>query len=367
MLPEGVHSTIFRDLLAADEATRAAWEAELRHTRMAQPAIVLSSLARLRLLEFLGLQPTLVIHSLGEISALCAAGACNAATAVRIAALRGRAMADLHLEDPGAMVAIAADPDTVEKLLAPFGAALTISNYNSPKQTVVSGASAAIEALGQVCMEQKIRCQRLPVSHAFHSALVAPAAMAFHEALSPVSFQALSGPVVSTATGQEISEDTDLRTLLGDHIRQPVRFIDAALRAAQPQPTLWIEVGPGGVLSNLVRDILGADKVECLPTDLSGEEGFHLLNKVLVCAFVRGLPLALDRLFAHRFSRLFPLDDYNPRFITNPGERPVDVSALPIQPAASVLPAALLPAEVSQSSLTEYLVQRGPFLRDFIA
>lgn len=156
--PDGLSATIFRDLLAADEATRSTWETELRHTRYAQPAIVLSSLAMLRLLEFFGLRPTVAIgHSLGEISALGAAGACDASTAVRIAALRGQAMTDLHLDDLGSMAAVTADPATVGRLIASFGSALTISNYNSPKQTVVSGTSAAIDALVKACTKQNVK------------------------------------------------------------------------------------------------------------------------------------------------------------------------------------------------------------------
>ncbi|MBI3798495.1 MAG: SDR family NAD(P)-dependent oxidoreductase, partial [Deltaproteobacteria bacterium] len=368
VLPHGLRPAIFRDLLTADEATRSGWEAELRHTLVAQPAIVLSSLAMLRLLNFFGLKPTLTIgHSLGEISALCAAGACDMVTAVRTAALRGQAMAGLQLEDLGTMAAITAPPDTVEKLLAPFGTALTISNYNSPRQTVVSGTSDAIRALLQLCAEQQVGCRQLPVSHAFHSDIVAPAAVAFREALDRVSFQALSGTVISTATGQEIIKDTNYRTLLGNHIRQPVRFTDAVLQAAQQRPTLWIEVGPGGILTGLVRDILGTSTVECLPTDLAGEDSFHLLNVVLARAFVQGFPLALDRLFAHRFYRPFSLDNYNPIFIVNPCERPVKEPTIILQPGVGTLPAALLPAEVSQSGLAEYLAERGPFLRDFIA
>ena len=274
-MPGGLSTIIFRDLLAADEETRSTWDTELRHTRHAQPAIVLSSLAMLRLLEFFGLRPTLAIgHSLGEISALCAAGAYDASTAVRIAALRGRAMADLHLDDPGSMVAVTADPVTVEKLIASFGSALTISNYNSPKQTVVSGTTAAIEALIQVCTAQSVRCHRLSVSHAFHSALVAPAAEAFKNALSRVSLNTLAGTVVSTASGQIIPQSVDLRTLLGDHIRQPVRFAEAVTQPAQQHPTLWIEVGPGGVLTTLVRDILGPNNVECLRPIWLGKRDF---------------------------------------------------------------------------------------------
>jgi acyl transferase domain-containing protein len=103
---------IFRDVLAGDAPTREGWELELRATHVAQPAIVLSSMATLAVLRFFGLEPHVaIVHSLGEISALAAGGAWDAGTAVRLAALRGRAMASLNTPDPGGMVALAAQPD----------------------------------------------------------------------------------------------------------------------------------------------------------------------------------------------------------------------------------------------------------------
>jgi enediyne polyketide synthase len=102
-------------------------------------------MATLAVLRFFGLEPHIAIgHSLGEISALAAGGAWDAGTAVRLAALRGQAMASLNTPDPGGMVALAAQPDEVEKLIKPFGPALVISNFNSARQTVASGTTGAL-------------------------------------------------------------------------------------------------------------------------------------------------------------------------------------------------------------------------------
>jgi len=207
---------------------------------------------------------------------------------------------------------------------------LTISNYNSPRQTVVSGPTPAIHALKTRCDRERIRSSILPVSNAFHSELVAPASGVFRRALEGIPMAPLSSnavQVVSTGSGAVLEPDQDLRALLADHIRHPVRFVDAVERAAALQPHLWLEVGPGGVLTALVREILGIRQVRCLPTDLKGEDDHHLLNHVLAQAFVLGFPVNLANLFAHRFHRQIDPDNFHPIFITNPCERQVEIAS----------------------------------------
>ena len=369
-LHEGVDGHVtgrtFRDTLGAALDQIQEWETQLKATQIAQPAIVAGSTATLQVLEFLGLRPSFSIgHSLGEITALHAAGAFDATTAVRLAAMRGEAMRSLHVADAGAMLAIAARSEEVQPLLEPFGKSLVISNYNSLRQTVVSGTTDSIVKLRGLCQAQNIRCQQLPVSHAFHSDIVAPAATAFRASLESVDFTRLSGRVISTSTGGDLATDADLKELLAQQIRRPVRFVEAAKHAAASKPAMWIEIGPGGVLTNFVRNILGADSVHCLPTDLAGEDSFHLLNQVVARAFVLGFPVETEKLFAHRFHRPFDVEDYNPIFITNPCERPVELKAA--KPLSSSLPSTLLPAGADPDQWREYLANRGDFLRDLIA
>lgn len=368
IIPRGLRPHILLNPYACIEETMEWWESLLRDTRVAQPAIVLSSIATLKVLEFLGLKPDIVIgHSLGEVSALHAAGACDDVTAIRLAAFRGLAMATLDLKDPGAMAAVSGPVDEVEKLVKSFGASLAISNFNSPTQTVVSGESAAIRDFLEICEQEGIRCQQLPVSHAFHSEIVAPAAARFQEKLEKVSFQSPSAKVISAATGREIDEDTDLKELLAEQIRKPVRFTDAVLKAMEPGPALWVEIGPKGILTNLVRDIFMDGKIECLPTDLSRDDGIGLINNILARAFVIGFPVALDRFFANRFYRPFPLEDYRPVFITDPCERQVADKEINSQQVLSGLPAGLLPAGIDRFDFEKYISKRREYLNEFIA
>jgi enediyne polyketide synthase len=370
---------IFKDRLAADEATLAAWDKELQETRVAQPAIVLSSLATLQVLQFFGLQPHFAIgHSLGEISALAAGGVWDALTAVRVAALRGEAMSTLAAAGSGGMVALSATPEEARELLGSLDSSLVISNYNSPRQTVISGPAPAIRQLLGACKQRGVACRPLAVSHAFHSGMVAPAADAFGDALRKLAAAAgqvgefhtetaasaiagrhkVSRPsthsgkanceydsratatVISSVTGQVLPIESDLARHLADQIRRPVRFMDAVQQAAAAGPALWLEVGPGAVLTGFVRTILSLSDVPCLATDLPGGDGFDLLNRVLARAWVLGFLVRLDRLFAHRFYRPLDAEHYEPQFIVNPCERPVPASA----PVAEPAPAAQEPA-----------------------
>ena len=290
LIPEGLSSNIFYDSRSGSEAALKPRQSKLGNTTVAQPAIVLSSIAMLVVLDFLGLKPNIAIgHSLGEISGIHAAGACDDLTAVKIAALRGKAMESVQVQDRGGMAVIGANPGEVQRLIEPFGSSLVISNYNSPKQTVVSGTSSAIRELFGHCRKNKFLYGKLPVSHAFHSYIVAPAESLFRKSLKDIPMNGLSQTVISTSTGREISSSMDLRELLVDQIRRPVRFSEAVLKASQYQPAMWIEVGPGNILSRLVKDILNTNRID--------EDSSFLLNKIVSRAYVLGFPLALNRIF----------------------------------------------------------------------
>jgi len=362
-------SKIFRDLEGADEQTRQKWQAELRETNFQQPAIVSCSMGALAVLRFLGLDPHYAVgHSLGEISALAAGRALEPLSVLHIAALRARAMSEAAGTGTGGMGAVGASADEVMALLDKHAISLSVSNFNSPRQTVVSGLSHAVDEFLDICAQKGVWAKRLPVSHAFHSALVAPAAESFRKTLDTITFSPLSGAsVYSTVTGDRLGADQDLRKLLAGQIAQPVRFIEAVNNIAAQKPDLWVEVGPGSVLSGLVRDILGADAVETFPTDLDHEDDFHLLNRLVSKAFVIGLPLRTERIFEHRFHRAFDPETYNPELIVNPCERPVEPLETSLQLVTTGFPAALLPTEASLEGFGDYLDRRADFISGMIS
>ncbi|HYN22435.1 MAG TPA: type I polyketide synthase, partial [Thermoanaerobaculia bacterium] len=294
---------------------RFAQDADGTDTAVAQPAIVANSLAGLSVLERLGIRGSVAVgHSLGELTALCWAGVYDDEAAVRLAAARGRAMADLQ-GPSGTMAGIAAPAEAVEALVAGTGAG--IAAFNSPRRTVISGAASAVATAVQRATEQGYEVHRLRVSHAFHSSLVAEAAPALARYLETMELRPLARTVASTITGELLSTEDDLRELLVRQVTSPVRFTEAL---ARDHADLWIEVGPGRALSELAAEAIDQP---VLSLDAGGPSLGGLLN-VVGAAYTMGVPVETGVLFEGRFARPFDPDRL-PTFLANPCESaPVD-------------------------------------------
>ena len=283
-------------------------------TAMAQPAIVAASLAGLRVLEELDIVASLAVgHSLGELTALHWAGSLDGEALLRIAKLRGEIMAGTN-GVAGAMASIAAGRPSVETLLN--GDRVVIAAVNSPTQTVISGEKKAVEAVVERARSRELSATFLPVSHAFHSPLVAAAAPALSTHLSCETVRPLRGSIVSTVTGSRLKPGSDLRAHLCRQVTSPVLFMDAIAEGERGGVDLWLEVGPGRVLCDLASQFL---KTPVVALDSGGDslEGLLLAAGV---TFVLGHPTNLRQLFAGRFTRPFMLDR-RPSFFANPCER----------------------------------------------
>ncbi|MFI2077430.1 type I polyketide synthase [Streptomyces triculaminicus] len=303
-------------------------------TAVAQPRIVTGSLAGLRALRALGVEATVAVgHSLGEISALHWAGAMDEETLLRVATVRGEAMTEHG--DSGTMASLAAAPEAVLALTA--GLPVVVAGYNGPEQTVVAGPADAVEAVAGRAREAGVGCTRLPVSHAFHSPLVAPAAEAFGDWLAGVDFAATDRRIVSTVTGRALAPGTDVPALLRRQITDPVLFAQAVELAAK-DVDLFVEVGPGRVLSGLAATATDVPAV-ALDTD---DESLRGLLQAAGAAYVAGTPLAHERLFHDRLIR--PLEiGAELRFLASPCEQapaPPPRTDRAAAPAASPRPAA---------------------------
>jgi enediyne polyketide synthase len=194
-------------------------------TEVAQPAIVTASIAGLRLMESLGIRAEVAVgHSLGEITALHWAGAFNERTALQIAAARAAAMNSIP-GPHGRMANIRASRREVEALLN--GDPVVIACLNSPRQVVVSGAASAVARFVDQVQAHGMAATLLPVSHAFHSPLLASAAPLLAAYLSREKFHSLEKRVVSTVSGRPLSDADDLRHLLYQQLVAPVRFEEA--------------------------------------------------------------------------------------------------------------------------------------------
>ena len=301
--------------------TEQEWRGDGVSTDVAQPAIVASSVAALRVLSRLGITAAVTVgHSLGEFTALHWAGSLDESSLLRIVRARGRAMAEVD-GPAGAMLSVAADRQAVEQILN--GERVVIAGLNSPMQTVLSGEVNEIGAVARRAEACGLRATLLRVSHAFHSPLVAPAATRLSAHLEREEFGPLQRQVFSTVTGLHLNGGTDLRALLREQVTSPVRFIEAVDAAVTVGVDLWIEVGPGQTLCGLIGEFRNEPAV---PLDAGGTSIRGLLNAVGAC-FCLGVRVAHDELFADRFARPFDLD-WNPRFFVNPCElAPQDASA----------------------------------------
>jgi [acyl-carrier-protein] S-malonyltransferase len=237
-------------------------ESELTLTRHAQPAIVTVSIAALAALReaMPDLAPPAFAagHSLGEYSALVAAGALELEAAVRLVHLRGRAMQEAVAEGEGAMAAvIGGDDETVRALCrdASDGEVVSPANFNAPGQVVIAGHARAVRRASELASERKLRTIPLNVSAPFHCALMAPAALAVAEALRGVRFAALAFPVVSNVDGEPNLDAERHRELLVRQIDGPVLWDRSVRRMAEAGVTRALEIGPGKVLAGLARKI----------------------------------------------------------------------------------------------------------------
>jgi [acyl-carrier-protein] S-malonyltransferase len=231
---------------------------ELTRTDRAQLAVLTCSVAAWRVLAEAGVAfATAAGHSLGEYSALVAAGSLSFADAVHVVEARGRAMQACADERGGTMAAvIGLDNEAVEQACAAVPD-VYVANYNSPGQVVISGSIEGVRAAGEAATAAGAkRVVPLPVAGAFHTPLMAGAAEALSQALSEVTFLAGTGTFFST-TEVRAPEAGELAEVLARQLMSPVRFSQSmeALMLSQEPPATALEVGPGNVLSGLLKRI----------------------------------------------------------------------------------------------------------------
>ena len=224
-------------------------------TDVCQPAILATSVAAWRVATEHGLVADIVMgHSLGEYSALVAAGAIDYAQALRLVAERGAAMHVAGRERPGTMAALLGQSDRDAEALCAEAGEVWPANYNCPGQVVASGSVEGIDRLLAMASERGVKAARLQVGGAFHSPLMAPATERLEPALAAWSPTEPSPSFLSTTT-VAIEPAERLREVLLEQLVAPVRFGHAVEHALQMGVTRFVEFGPGRVLSGLVRRV----------------------------------------------------------------------------------------------------------------
>jgi [acyl-carrier-protein] S-malonyltransferase len=229
---------------------------ELMETEVQQPALVTTSLAINAALLANGIVPDFVVgHSVGEFSALGAAGSIGLSEAIALVRERGLAMAAAAKEAPGSMAAILGLADEVVEALCKKIHNVWPANYNCPGQLVISGQTPSVdECCSEAEREGARRAVRLRVSGAFHSPLVANAAERLRPAIDRIDFKMPNASFMSTVTAK-LEEAQRYRTLLVEQLTAPVKFTQAARELVADGVTTFVEVGPGNVLGGLLKRI----------------------------------------------------------------------------------------------------------------
>lgn len=264
-----------RDLYEAEPEARALWQQadellglplsglafegpdeELRRTENAQPALLVAGVAALLALSARGDLPEQFFlggHSLGEYTALVATGSLSFPDAVRLVRARGELMAAEGERVGGAMAAvIGLPPERLAELCEREG--VDVANYNSPEQTVISGEAESVARAGERARaEGARRVVPLPVSGAFHSRLMRPAAEAFREIVAAVPIRPAAGPVIGNVSAEPLRTREEIRRELTEQLYSPVRWLQSLHYLWERGVVRYVEVGPGNVLSGLAK------------------------------------------------------------------------------------------------------------------
>ena len=235
-------------------------EEALKQTENTQPAILTVSTAAYRALEKQGITPDFVAgHSLGEYSALVAAGALEFSTAVKLVRGRGRYMQEAVPSGEGAMAAVLGlSPADVAEICKKAAETEVVSpaNMNSPEQTVISGSATAVKRAVEIASQSGAkRAVILPVSAPFHCAMMMPAQQRLESDLRAAQFHDLKFPLITNVDAEVITTGEEARDALIRQVTNPVRWLESVRDMIDSGVTVFVEVGPGKVLTGLLRQI----------------------------------------------------------------------------------------------------------------
>ncbi len=251
---------------ATDDKAVMQAELALMQTAVTQPAMLTLDIAMLRLLESYGFRPDMVMgHSLGEYAALIAAGVMPFADALEAAAARGEEMTKVDVGDNGRMAAILAPFAVVEQTLAEIDGYVVPANINSHSQSVIGGASKAVEAAIKRFGEKGYKAIPIPVSHAFHTQIVAPASKPLRQVLDRLRIYPPKLPLVANVTGDFYPTTVEgIKEILEKQIASPVQWVKGLETLYNAGARAFVEVGPKRALQGFARDVF-ADKPDVLP------------------------------------------------------------------------------------------------------
>jgi acyl transferase domain-containing protein/acyl carrier protein len=250
---------------ASNPSAVAQLEKQLLQTEITQPAVLAADIALTRLLSAYGIAPDMVMgHSLGEYGALVAAGALSFEAALEAVSARGREMASLEIPDRGAMAAVTAPLEEIERIVASVDGYVVIANVNSAHQAVIGGATQAVELALSAFRQAGRTAVPIPVSHAFHTSIVAPVSEPLRRTLSRLQLHAPALPIVANVDGEfYLAEGPDvvgrMLDVLGRQVASPVQFVKGLNTLYEAGARIFVEVGPKRALQGFAQDVLGSE------------------------------------------------------------------------------------------------------------
>ena len=269
--------------------------AQLLQTEITQPAVLTTDDAMAQLLAAYGITPDLVMgHSLGEYGALVASGALTFDAALEAVSARGREMTHVSQEDNGAMAAVFGPLPDIERIVAEVDGYVVVANINSNTQAVIGGATAAVEAAVAAFQAAGMTAMRIPVSHAFHTQIVAGASEPLKVAMRRLEVRGPQLPIVANVTGEFYPENADTETMLeilGRQIAEPVQFVKGLNTLYDAGARVFVEVGPKKALHGFVDEVLGSqhDDVVALFTNHPKLGDVASFNQALCGLYAAGL------------------------------------------------------------------------------
>jgi len=258
---------------------QAAQQDRITDTTVAQPTLGIAGLAVNDLLGRAGIVPDMLAgHSYGELVALCAAGVFDPESLLDLSARRAAAILASTGADPGAMAAVSSGGEKVERVLHDLGLAeqVVVANHNAPEQTVISGPTEAIELAVRRLRDTGISATRIPVACAFHSPLVADSSRIFADVLAEAPMRAPEIAVYANRTTLGYPDEPALiKAELAAQLASPVRFAEEIESMYAAGARVFVEVGPGSVLTKLVGKILGDRQHRAIATQPSRRGDLH--------------------------------------------------------------------------------------------
>ncbi len=345
MLGKPLSEFVFVD--KADPVALAESEESLRQTEITQPAVLTADIAMTRLLAAYGIYPDMTMgHSMGEYAALVASGGLSFEDGLDAVSARGRGMARVAVTDKGKMAAVFAPIGEVERILKTVKGYVVIANVNSNTQSVIGGASEAVQQASQIFLQAGYEVRELSVSHAFHTSIVAGASVPLREMLERLHLQSPIIPIVANVDGEFYPTGSDVAPkmidLLGKQVAAPVQFIKGLHTLYDAGARVFVEVGPKKALQGFAEDVLGSDPdVFSLFTNHPKLDDMTAFNQALCGLYAAGLGRGVAAISPEAPAKQAPVSAVAPQVVT-------PKQAAVVQPAAPAIQTAVIPTVTSE-------------------